>query len=564
MSRRHLRQQRPGPLELIEEAVDLLRLAPWAVLGAYYLGSLPFVLALLYFWGDMSRGSTAYEHCVPAALGVSLLFLWMKTWQAIFVRRLKQQFAGRSAPAVTLRGFFRMGLSQTILQPSGLFLLPLSLLTVVPFGWVYAFYQSITALGAVEDEDGAAKRLFKRAAHQARLWPKQNHLLVCVLFVFGLVVFLDVAIGLATAPDLLKMLLGIETAFTRSSWSVFNTTFVAVVGGLTYLCLDPLVKAVYLLRCFYGESLHTGEDLKAELRSFAPGPRAAAPMLSLLIVFASLVPLKAGTPPEAPDAGRRNPAAAVSSADLDRSIEQVLSRREFDWRLPRERQDPAGGKGFFAAFMDGLIDTLRSWARAVGRAVKSVMRWVGEAVDWLREKLSGKRAAAGESDSGGADWMALLRGLIFVLLALAVCAAAILFWRTWRTGGARTEIASEAVAAAPDLADEKLTASQLPEDDWLRLARELIAKGELRLALRALYLASLAHLAQREMIRVARFKSNRDYEQELRRRSRAQPELQAAFAENVGIFDRVWYGLHDVTQEALQRFQINLEKIKGA
>ena len=90
-----------------------------------------------------------------------------------------------------------------------------------------------------------------------------------------------------------------------------------------------------------------------------------------------------------------------------------------------------------------------------------------------------------------------------------------------------------------------------------------MGKGELRLALRALYLAGLAHLAQRDMIRVAKFKSNRDYERELRRRARALPELQAAFAENVGIFDRVWYGLHDVTQESLQRFQMNLEKIKA-
>ena len=120
------------------------------------------------------------------------------------------------------------------------------------------------------------------------------------------------------------------------------------------------------------------------------------------------------------------------------------------------------------------------------------------------------------------------------------------------------------MASVPDIADENVIASQLPEDDWLRLARELMGRGELRLALRALYLAGLAHLAQREMIRVAKFKSNRDYEQELRRRARALPELQAAFAENVGIFDRVWYGLHEVTQEALQRFQINLEKIKAS
>ncbi len=134
MSRKHLRRRGPGPLELIEEAVHVLRLSPWAVLSGYYLGSLPFLLGLLYFWADMSRGSTAYERCAPAAFVVSVLFLWMKTWQVVFARQLKAQITGRPAPAMTLSGFFRTAVNQTILQPSALFLLPLSLLVVLPFG----------------------------------------------------------------------------------------------------------------------------------------------------------------------------------------------------------------------------------------------------------------------------------------------------------------------------------------------------------------------------------------------------------------------------------------------
>src|SRR6058998_4179531 len=193
----------------------------------------------------MSRGSTAYEHCAPAALAVSLLFLWMKTWQAIFARHLKAQITGRPAAAMTLSGFFRTALNQTILQPSGLFLLPLSLLIVLPFGWLYAFYQGVTVFGA--EVGVTAKHVFERAARQAHLWPRQNHLLLGALLLFGLVIFLDVAIGLATVPSLLKMLFGIESAFTRSPWGFLspggflNSTFMATAVALTYLCLDPLI-----------------------------------------------------------------------------------------------------------------------------------------------------------------------------------------------------------------------------------------------------------------------------------------------------------------------------------
>ena len=46
---------------------------------------------------------------------------------------------------------------------------------------------------------------------------------------------------------------------------ILNTTFWIVVLGITYLLLDPLIKATYVLRCYYGSALQSGEDLRTEL-----------------------------------------------------------------------------------------------------------------------------------------------------------------------------------------------------------------------------------------------------------------------------------------------------------
>jgi len=62
------------------------------------------------------------------------------------------------------------------------------------------------------------------------------------------------------------MLLGIPSIFTQAPWAAMNSTLTAGVAALTYLCCDPLLKALYALRCFYGESLGSGQDLRAELR----------------------------------------------------------------------------------------------------------------------------------------------------------------------------------------------------------------------------------------------------------------------------------------------------------
>jgi hypothetical protein len=162
--------------------------------------------------------------------------------------------------------------------------------------------------------------------------------------------------------------------------------------------------------------------------------------------------------------------------------------------------------------------------------------------------------------------MSAVKALIVLLLVAIVGLIAALLVRIWRgpQEKAGREINVEALATVPDLADENVAADQLPEDGWITMARELLARGELRLAVRAFYLASLAHLAQRNLISIARFKSNRDYERELNRRAHALPELMSTFTENVSTFDRVWYGTHEVTSTLVEHFQGNIEKIKAS
>ena len=47
-------------IRIIEEAVHILRSAPGSLLSVYYIGSVPFILGLLYFWADMSRSAKAW------------------------------------------------------------------------------------------------------------------------------------------------------------------------------------------------------------------------------------------------------------------------------------------------------------------------------------------------------------------------------------------------------------------------------------------------------------------------------------------------------------------------
>jgi len=137
-------------------------------------------------------------------------------------------------------------------------------------------------------------------------------------------------------------------------------------------------------------------------------------------------------------------------------------------------------------------------------------------------------------------------------------------WKLWQRRTPPLEVAAQPPPPAPDLASDDVTADQLPEEAWLGLARQMVEQGDYRLALRALYLAALAHLGERQIISIARHKSNRDYQREMRRRRPAQEELHTTFAGAVRDFERAWYGMHEVTPDGLAASRAHLDTIRRA
>ncbi len=226
-------------IDLIDEAVHLLRRAPFSILLSYFIGTAPFILGVIYFWTDMSMSAFAARHCGEAAVGVTLLYLWMKFWQSMYATRLKCFASNESLPRFSTRMILREFFQQASLQPYSLFMLPISFLAFLPFGWVYAFYHnlSLTANGLEADVKQARKEAWKLAG----LWPGQNHRLIAIFFLFVPIVFLNLRALLLAVPYLLNTFFGIETAFTLSGEHILNTTFSAVVAGMTYLCVNPLI-----------------------------------------------------------------------------------------------------------------------------------------------------------------------------------------------------------------------------------------------------------------------------------------------------------------------------------
>ena len=254
-----------GGLDWIEAATHLLRRASAAGWARYYIGSLPFVAMVLFYWSDMSHNAYTWRELTGESFAAAIAYLWMKCWQAAFASELRFTLEGGDPKPWPASRIGRMVLFQTAVQPSGLFVIPMGMLVAFPFAKIMAFYQGFSMLG--DGEAGSDLRsVVSRTIKLSGLWTRQNWSSLSILVAFGLFVFVNLAVMLAFIPELARMYLGVDSAFTRAGTNVIGSTFFAVCFGLTYLTLDPLLKALAALRCFHGEAIHSGADLRAEVR----------------------------------------------------------------------------------------------------------------------------------------------------------------------------------------------------------------------------------------------------------------------------------------------------------
>lgn len=530
------------PLELIEEATGLLKVSPGALL-IYYLGTVPFVIAFLYYWAEMSGSTSARSNSSLGALGLTALFLIMKTVQSRFTCAVRESLAAGLDEPWTRRRWLNCFAIQTIFQPWGLILIPAAALLLLPFAHVFSFFQNLLVTGA-------GLRPWKQAARDAirmaGYWPASNHGTLAILSLFSLVIYLNGWLLLLNVPFLLKTLLGIESVFTMGGFDFGNGTLLMGTLCLCYLFLDPLLKTIYVLRCFHAESRQTGIDLSVDLKRLF---RRAAVVILLLfstLSFPTRTRAQEGSP---------SPVAAVPPPELDDSIEEVLNRREYRWRLPPKDAEETGTqqKGFISQMLDDLFNKVR-------QAWRDLCKWWDDLMDKLKRYFKRDREPDDETHKGFGNfsgWYGSAQVLGYVVLTLVLIGVAIFVIRQMQLRG-KSRVTAGLYAGplkAPDLEDEQLLASDLPEDEWLKLGAEMLQRGERRLAVRAYFLAIIARLSRLSYLTIARHKTNRDYDRELRRRARGRDDLQQAFARAISVFEEIWYGEHSVNDSNWAEFE---------
>jgi len=558
------RRNRLNALQALERGFALFRSTFAWEAWRYYSGAAPMVLCFIPMWvvnGQIRLSDGAL--LVEAALvtGAYLVRAWSVS---SYMQRVRECAFGVPRPAhegasAKLAAMGRLLAWKIVLSAAAL----VALTTVAGASWCYSACQ-FASLEA--REDGSKRHSIGGCLALASQWFGGGLLLFLMLFPLWIAVWLNGFIVALLVPQLLHSIFGMNTLLSTpmGMFALFRSSafWLSLFAG-AWLALDPIVKCSFVVIHQHLQSRHEGDDLRGLLASLpreqqkktqmiastAAGGRVAigallllaailagtSPMASARAAQASLTRSSTGTPADT--------AREAQIQKLRRALDEESRRAIYRWHDAEHPSPPT--------WFDKLMDKIGHRIERAWDAVQEFFRKL-----WPR----GLNLSPGKGKQG--TWkLKDLRLWLTLIVILTIGAGAVLFWLRRREAAAQLSIPL-AIAPLPDLSDSA-EGSEHSEDEWFALADRLEREGDFRLALRSVYLGLLAGLAQRDWLTIRRDRTNRDYLNEFTRRWRRRP--QAALEQRIEIpeklrgslrqFDRVWYGSHVPTPEAVATYR---------
>ena len=333
-----------------------------------------------------------------------------------------------------------------------------------------------------------------------------------------------------------------------------STSFFAVVYFLVFLILDPLMKISTIIRRFQYNSRGNGEDILITLKELTRRARGAAGMLVflLLIPVAVLIPSESRAEPEAVVVSGITENRVLSSAgkreQLDAALDETLRQPRYTWRMPRQLKEKKENGD-----MPEWYQSLDGFMKKMAKRVQGLQEKFS---DWLRDIFSNKK----DSKQGKFSWLfniGMAEGFFYLLLSGVMITVLVMLLKWLRSRQRLIAVTQKnAVKVQVDIHDHGVSPDDLPPDEWLDLASSLVAQGDYRAAMRALFLGVLAMLGETDFVTLRAYKSNYDYRRELELRARDRMKIIDSFKSLCRLMECTWYGFVPVTEQMWKAYQL--------
>jgi len=556
------RRNRLNALEALERGFALFKSTFAWEAWRYYSGAAPLVLCFIPMWvvnGQIRLSDGALLAEAALLTGAYLLRAWSV---ASYMQRVRERAFGVPGPApegasAQLAAIGRLLAWKIVLSSAAL----VGLTTIAGATWCYSACQ-FASLEA--REDGAKRHSLGGCIALSSQWFGGGLLLLLMMLPLWIAVWLNGLIVALLVPQLLHSIFGVNTLLSTpmGMFALFRSSafWLSLIAG-AWLALDPIVKCSFVVVYQHLQSRREGDDLRGLLASLPREHQKKAQMIAstaaggrvatgALVVLAAIL------------AGASQTATAgATQASLTRSSTETLGASAREARIQKLRQalDAESERATYR-WHDAEHPSPPTWFDKllvkIGHSIEHAWNafWNFLRKLWPR----GLNLSLGNEKRG---WQLKdLRLWLSLIAIFTLAVGALLFWLRRRREAGKLSVLV-ATAPMPDLSDA--AASERSENEWFALAERLEGEGDLRLALRAVYLGLLAGLAQREWLTIRRDRTNREYIDEFTRRWRRRPqaaiearvEIPEKLRSSLRLFDRVWYGSHALTPVAVAAYR---------
>jgi hypothetical protein len=554
-------RNRLNSLEALERGFALFRSTFVREAWRYYAGSAPLVFCFVPMWvvnGQirLSDGVVLMEAALLAAvylLRVCVVASYMQRVRERAFGTLTSKPVGVTAQAAAVG---RLLVWKITLSAGAL----AALLTFAGASW---FYSACQFASLEAREDGAERHSMRGCLAIASQWFGSSVLLFLMLFPFWIAVWLNSLIIAMLVPQLLHSILGVNTLLSTpvGTFALLRSSafWLSLFAG-AWLALDPIVKCSFVVVYQHLRSMRDGDDLRGLLASLPREQQKKAQMIAsttagsrLIGAFVVLVAILAGVP---------QAARAEQTPPAPNRVETLTdSARQARIQQLRQALDVESRRAIYR-WHDAEHPSPPNWFDKLLAKIELGIEHAWNAFWDFLHKLWPRGLNLSPGNQKGFSWQLKdLRRWVWLIAILTLATGGVLFWLRRRRERASLSI-PQAIAPLPDLSEGAL-ASVRSEDEWFALAGRLEGEGELRFALRAAYFGLLAGLAQREWLTIRRDRTNREYLDEFTRRWRRRPqaavesraEIPEKLRGSLRQFDRVWYGSHVLTPEAVAAYR---------
>lgn len=558
------RRIRLNPLEALERGFALFQSTFTGEAWRYYAGAAPLVLCFIPIWVIDGQIRISDGALLLQAVLLAAAYLLRSRLVAGYMQRVRQRAFGvpESKPvgvaaqaAATGRLLaWKIGLSVAALA---------TVPTVAMASW---FYSACQFASLEAQEDASERHSFGGCLTLASQWFGGGLILFLMLFPLWIAVWLNGLILAMILPALLRSIFGVRTLLSTPMgiYALLQSSafWLSLFAG-AWLALDPVVKCTFIAVYQHLRSRREGDDLRGALASLPrehqkkaeliaasrPGGRA---MIASLVVLAVILlgasqTARARAASVLPNPGGAETLAGSTNQARVQKLREALDRESqrsiYRWHDAEHPSPPT--------WLDKLLDKIGHSFQRAWEAFSSFLRKL-----WPRGLT-----LSPEKEEGGGWRLKDIRLWLALVLVLTLGVGASLLWLRRRREAAELSV-PVAITPLPDLSNAAV-ASERSEDEWFALAERLEGEGELRLALRAAYLALLAGLAQREWLTIRRDRTNREYLDEFTRRWRRRPqaviearlEIPEKLRISLRLFDHVWYGSHGLTPASVVAYR---------